>query len=251
MMKRLSYIACFCCAILAWTAGGCAKKVVTQPGVAVDTLATGEANRLAVAREDRRYLLKPGDVIDVKFYYSPELNEQLVVRPDGRISLQLVDEVTVEGLTPAELDSVLTERYTTKIPYPEISVIVKQFPNQKIYVGGEVQSPGIIQLSGRMTTLQAIFEAGGFRRSAKLKNIVILRDQGKTEPLFVTVNLHEVLRKTGGYSDIVLKPHDIVFVPKTTIAKLNDFVSQYIDNLIPISAVFGLTYNLNPTVEVK
>jgi protein involved in polysaccharide export with SLBB domain len=256
--KRLRGLLYLCCIVLTGAAlvgalglaTGCAKKPLAGSGSGV-VIEAGKGFRRAGQQTNRRYVLRPWDVIDVKFYYNPELNEELVVRPDGKISLQLIDEVTVEGLTPAEVDSMLTALYTDKIPRPEVAVIVKEFPGMRVYVGGEVNVPGIIPLSGRMTSLQAIFHAGGFKRSARLGNIVILRDQGREEPLFLTIDLDDVLNRTGGEGDVVLEPYDIVFVPKTKIAKLNDFIDQYIENLIPISVAFGLTYNLNPQVELK
>jgi len=132
-----------------------------------------------------------------------------------------------------------------------VTVIVKEFSGQKIYVGGEVNSPGIIPLSGKLTSLQAILQAGGFKNTAELKSVVILRNQGTEDPLFMTINLKEDLSTAAHQNDILLKPYDIVFVPKTTIAKMNQFVDQYIEKLIPISKSIGVFYNLNPQVEVK
>jgi len=207
-----------------------------------------EANQESVQEE---YVLQPGDVIEIKFFYNPELNEHIIIRPDGKISLQLIDEVEAAGLTPSKLDRILTGKYEKILKFPEVTVIVKEFSGQKIYVGGEVNSPGIIPLSGKLTSLQAILQAGGFKNTAELKSVVILRNQGTEDPLFMTINLKEDLSTAAHQNDILLKPYDIVFVPKTTIAKMNQFVDQYIEKLIPISKSIGVFYNLNPQVEVK
>ena len=196
----------------------------------------GEANN--------EYVLQLGDVIDIKLFYNPELNETVTIRPDGKISLQLVDEIEVLGLTPSELDKILTEKYSKILYKADVAVIVKQFTSQKVYVGGEVNLPGLIPYSGKLTSLQAIFQAGGFKNTAKLKNIVILRNQGTEEPLFMTINLKEDLMKHTQNNDILLKPYDVVFVPKTSIAKINQFVDQYIRQLIPVTTTFGFSYVL-------
>ena len=83
------------------------------------------------------YIILPGDQLDIKFFYNPELNESVTVRPDGKISLQLVDEVQAAGLQPAELDARLTEAYSLELKKPLVTVIVRSFKGQRIYVGGD------------------------------------------------------------------------------------------------------------------
>jgi len=168
----------------------------------------------------------------------------VTIRPDGKISLQLIDEVEAVGLTPSELDKNLTEKYSEVLNNPEVAVIVKEFTRQKVFVGGEVNLPGLIPYSGKLTCLQAIFQAGGFKNTAKLKNIVILRNQGTEKPLFITINLKADLKKPAQHNDILLKPYDVVFIPKTFIAKLNQFVDQYIRQLLPVTTTVGFSYVL-------
>jgi len=84
------------------------------------------------------YIIQAGDQLDIKFFYNPELNDSVTVRPDGKISLQLVDEVQAAGQTPAQLDDFLTEKYAKELRKPVITVIVKSFASQRVYVGGEV-----------------------------------------------------------------------------------------------------------------
>lgn len=195
------------------------------------------------------YILQLGDVLDIKFFYNPELNEQVSIRPDGKISLQLIDEVEAAGLTPAALDAFLTKQYANTLRQPEVTVIVREFAGQRIYVGGEVHSPGVIRTPGNLTALQAVSQAGGFKNTAELGNVVILRNQGTPTPLFLTLDLKEDLTTHTNHNDVVLQPYDIVFVPQTRIAKMNQFVEQYIDKLIPISRTLGVfwSFELNPT----
>src|SRR4030043_1057184 len=123
----------------------------------------GYAEAQARLYPEREYKIQLGDQLDVKFYYNPELNEQVIVRPDGRISLQLIHEVSAAGLTPDELNQLLTRRYAAQRNKPELTVIVRAFGGQKVYVDGEVAKPGMLPLVGTMNVLQAISHAGGMK----------------------------------------------------------------------------------------
>jgi protein involved in polysaccharide export with SLBB domain len=188
------------------------------------------------------YVLGPGDLLDVKFFYEPELNEQQPIRPDGRIALQLIGDVTAAGLTPTELQAALRERYSHVLRQPDVTVIVREISGRRIYVGGEVGAPGLLKMAGSLSALQAIFEAGGPKRSGQLSSVVVLRYQGTNEPRFMTLDLTQAVKRTSASGDVPLEPLDIVFVPKTRIARMNDFVDQYVRQLIPIPMSLGISY---------
>lgn len=192
-------------------------------------------------------VLGPGDVIDVKFRLWPELDYQQSIRPDGKISLQLVDEVTAAGLTPAGLDTHLTELYSTKLKSPEITVVVVSLADQNIYVGGEVENPGVLTLTGNMSALQAVINSGGFKETAEPESAIIIRKGADNKPVPIFVNLHKVLYGSDPNVDVLLKPADIVYVPKSAIAKVNKFVKQYVQDLLLYRGVgIGMSYDLNP-----
>lgn len=188
------------------------------------------------------YLLQLGDVLDIKFFYNPELNETVPVRPDGRISLPLANDVQAAGRTVADLRAELMKLYAAQLRQPEVAVMVKEFAARRIYVGGEVNTPALLRVPGDITLLQAIFEAGGLRRTAKAESVVVLRYQGTTQPEFIKVDLKSALEKGVPGSDIALQASDIVFVPKTRIAKMDDFVDQYFRQLVPIPLTLGISY---------
>lgn len=206
---------------------------------------------MVLEESPKTYTLQEGDVVEVKFFYNPELNEREAIRPDGMISLQLIDDVAVAGLTPLEVDRLLTEMYSKIIRQPAVTVIVKEFSGQKVYIGGEVNTPGLIPISGKLTALQAILQANGFKNTAELSSVVILRNQGTATPQFIVADLSDVLKANAWQNDVPLRPYDIVIVPMTTIGKMDLFVEQYIDKLLPISRSIGLSYSLNPSVTVK
>jgi len=189
----------------------------------------------------QEYRIQAGDQLDIKFYYNPELNELVTVRPDGRISLQLVHEIMAAGLTPAELTGVLREKYAVEVKQPEITVIVRLFGGQQIYVGGEVNKPGIFNLIGSMTVLQSISLAAGVKDSARTKEIVIVRRGADNKPLMIPINLKKLIDGTDMSQDIFLKTFDIVLVPKSNVAEVNVWIDQYIRKNLPIQPGFAVT----------
>lgn len=177
-------------------------------------------------------LLAAGDVIDVKFFYVPELDESQIVRPDGYMTLQLVGDVLAQGKTPAQLHQELLKRYAKHLKNPNITIMVRRQNDSRVWVGGEVKRPGPVQMPGRLTVLEAIMDVGGgFRPMADLKNVLVVRQRdGKSYGCLV--NIKEVLR--GKESDVFfLQPRDVVFVPPTAITQVDDWVDQYINKLVP------------------
>ena len=190
------------------------------------------------------YLLQPGDNLDIKFYYNPELNENVIIRPDGKISLQIIDEIHAAGLTPAQLDEALTKAYSSQLKQPKITVIVKSFGGQRIYVGGEVKSPQVLTVIGQIDALQAIFNTGGFTKDAKLSSVMIISKGKDNRPAARKVDLKKVLNGEAANEDFMLRPFDMVYVPKTELASADEFMT-HIYNFIPRNIHFGFSYELH------
>lgn len=190
----------------------------------------------------KEYLIQPGDQLDIKFFYNPELNDLVIVRPDGRISLQLASEIPAAGLTPAQLTATLEKSYAKELANPGITIIVRSFSSQRIYVDGEVNKPGMVTLLGPLTVLQSISEAGGLKDTANASQVLIIRKSQDNKPQAIEVNLDEIRNAADGSENILLAPYDVVFVPKSTVANINQFIDQYIRRNIPIP--FGVTYGL-------
>lgn len=190
---------------------------------------------------EKEYRLQVGDQLDIKFFYNPELNEQVSVRPDGRISLQLAHEIMVAGLTPAELTDLLTKKYGPELKRPEITVIVRSFA-QKVYVDGEVAKPGMLSLIGFMTVLHSISQAGGVKDTARTTEVIVIRRGPDNKPLTIAVNLDKAIDGTDMSQDIILRPFDIVYVPKSPIANVNKWVDLYVRKNLPMSISTGFGY---------
>lgn len=190
------------------------------------------------------YRIQVGDALDIKLFYHPELNESVTVRPDGRISLQLVHEVQAAGLTPEQLRQHIRDKYAAQISQPEIAVIVRSFTAQKVYVDGEVGKPGLVPLAGPMTVLQSLAMAGGLKDTARTSEVILIRRGPENRPTSLLVNVEKAIDGTDLSQDLALQPADIVFVPKSAIANVNIWVDQYIRKNIPIP--FGFSYNLVP-----
>lgn len=209
--------------------------------------ASGYADQVTPAPEaapisgDASYRLQSGDEIEIKVFELPELADRLHIRPDGKISVLLLDDVKAAGLTPAELDEVLTAGYAKYYVNPRVTVIVRGFSGQRVYVGGEVNEPGMFELAGELSALRAVLEAGGFRHTAKRSSVILLR-KGDGGPEIRRLNFDDVLAKR--VPDIQLQPFDVVFVPRTFIAKANLFVQQYIRDLLPVTTNANFTYIL-------
>ena len=186
------------------------------------------------------YKIQAGDQIDVKFYFNPDLNEHLIVRPDGMISLQLVPEIQAAGLTPKELTEALKKEYSRELSKPELTVIMRSFTAQRIFVGGEVGRPGDKPLLGTVTVLQAIAMAEGFRETAKTTEVVLIRRRPDGHPQVIPLNIKAAISGTDVSQDLALMPYDVVHVPRSSLATANLFVDQAIRKMIPVSFGFRL-----------
>lgn len=199
-----------------------------------------QANRRGGDALSGYYLIEAGDNLEIKFRTTTELDQQMTVRPDGMIALPIVGDVPAAGNTPEMLRQILMSRYSGELKSPDITVIVKSFSGNNIYVGGEVFAPGRVALAGRITTLNAIILAGGFKDTADQEKVMVRRADGTC----CVYDLKSVIECKGG-QDIQLKPYDVVYVPKSHIAKVNQFVEQYIDKVLPFSRSFGIFVSHN------
>jgi len=181
-----------------------------------------------------RLTLSPGDEIEIKFYHTPDFNEIVKIRPDGNITLQRIDAIKAGGLTPEEVRAEIAKIYSQsgKLASPEIAVFVRNLARYRVYVGGEVTRPGMIDLDNDLTLLQAIIQAGGFvNLRSKVSQVIVIRR--KDDKWYGTeIDMRNVVK--GLESDnFYLRPMDIVYVSRKSIDKVNQWIEQYINRMLP------------------
>ncbi len=163
------------------------------------------------ASADSDYVIGADDTLHISVWKEPDLSETLPVRPDGKISMPLLNDVTAAGLTPLQLKDSLTEKLKKYIADPRVTVVVTAMNSRRIFVTGEVTHTGPMTLLPHMTVLQALAQAG-FTQFANLKAVYLLRtENGKQEKL--PFNYKEVVKGNHPEQNIVLKPGDTVVVP--------------------------------------
>lgn len=191
------------------------------------------------------YKIAPGDKLTISSYYHPDLKQSVTVQPDGRVSLMLVGTVVVAGKTPEELSTELTKAYSRYVQDAEITAAVSENAALSVFVGGQVKTPSVVPIKGELTLLQSITEAGGFLSTANEAQVLIVRQMPDSRYRTLQADVEKVLRNEAG--EIYLQPHDIVFVPKSEIAKVDQFVDQYLNEVVPrwVITSFGFSYQLN------
>jgi polysaccharide biosynthesis/export protein len=159
------------------------------------------------------YAIGPGDVLEISVWKNPELTSTVPVRPDGRISVPLLGDVQAAGMTPLALRQTLTEGFKEYVTAPGVSVVVKEIHSRKIFVTGEVETPGAYDLQPRTKLMQALALAGGLTPYAKQK-VVVLRDgrDGKTDRR-IEIDLGGIISGKRTEDNLLLLPGDTLIVP--------------------------------------
>jgi protein involved in polysaccharide export with SLBB domain len=200
----------------------------------------------AQAAPEPNYVLNVGDSIEVRFSFNTDMNDRITIRPDGFISMAMIGEIKAAGKTPAQLSADISAAYHPFLRDSQAVVVVREFANRRVYVTGEVASPGVLPITGPMTVLQAVANCGGARPAAALDSAVLLRYEGGNKAAVQLVKLKEIMK--GKTADFLLQPFDVVYLPRTRIAKLDLFVDQYVNGLVPRSLLFP--YNINNVYSV-
>lgn len=239
---------------------------------------------------NKKYLISVGDLLEVRFPHVDKYSSTVKVRPDGKISLPLLNAVIAEGKTPEQLQDELQRYYQKKlksaavvvvsvleassnlvmanghfarVTLPEMSnlyVSLRHAIELKVFVGGEVKRPGAVPYRPMLSSLQAIIETGGITEKSELQNVIILRKGVDGKPKYIVRNLAADIEgeKTEDdpevvvTNDIALHPFDIVIVPKTGIATVSDGLNAYLFDLFPMlkNSSIGFNYQIG-TMRVK
>jgi len=166
----------------------------------------------ATAVVDADYKIGPQDVVRIDVWKEPEISRTIPVRPDGKISLPLLNDVPAAGLTAMELANSLREGLSKYLNNPQVTVTVTEINSRRVYITGEVNHPGSFALLPNMTVLQALSSAGGFTQFAKLKNIYVLRTESGKQVKH-PFNYKEVIKGNLAEQNITLQSGDVIVVP--------------------------------------
>ena len=184
----------------------------TKPAVTEQTQRANAGNPAPVAVSvPPGYVIGADDLLSVRFWADTQLSAEVVVRPDGKISLPLLDDVQAAGLTPEELNAALEKAASKYIAEPDATVIVREVRSRKVYVLGQVARPNQVPLNTDMNVLQVLTSVGGLLEYADKDNIVIIRVENGREQRF-KFNYNDVVKGKNVQQNILLKPGDTVVV---------------------------------------
>ncbi|MGH7797278.1 MAG: polysaccharide biosynthesis/export family protein [Candidatus Binatia bacterium] len=212
-----------------FAASGCGAPINVQPLAPEDIAGIQAAGNYP----HEKYMIVPDDALQIRYTFHPEMNQEAVVQPDGKITASLVGQIMVAGMTTEKLEELLVKKTSEQLRQPEVVVGISRFAERNVYIGGDVGKPGVVRYRKGLTPLQAIIAAGGLLDSARTDSIILVR-MGDSGQDYVSrkLNLQEAITD-GSKEPIFLAPHDVVYVPKTGIAEANLWVRQHITELFP------------------
>jgi polysaccharide biosynthesis/export protein PslD len=191
----------------------------------------------ATMAEDRTlYRIERGDKLHLSFYRNSELDRYVQVRADGRFTIPPYGDIAAAGLTPGQLAQKLDIAFSEDLYDPGANVNVIDAPFRKVFVGGQVNYPGMLALKPGMTATQAIISAGWLRDDARADQIVLIRRDACGDPYGTFVQVANALSQDTSHhvQDVALLPNDILVVPRSTVGQLNLFIQQYFRNMLPV-----------------
>jgi len=208
-MEKVTKLACL--ALLGFAAIGMWAQDETEQNMAKPAKAAAPEARGAAPEVPAEYVIGADDTLHISVWKEPDLSATLPVRPDGKISLPLLNDVPAAGLTPMQLAASITEKLKKYIADPRVTVVVTAMNSRRIFVTGEVVHSGAIPLLPNMTVLQALSSAG-FTQFANVKGIYLLRTENGRQ-VKLPFNYKEVVKGNHPEQNIMLKPGDTVVVP--------------------------------------
>jgi polysaccharide export outer membrane protein len=189
-------------------------------------VATGAAGQDAL-RLRPRYTLRPGDVLELQYRYTPALNQTVTVLPDGDVNLNLVGDVKVSELTVAQARELIVERAKSRLNDPELNLILKEFQRPYVVVAGEVATPGKIDLRETTTAMQAILLAGGLSKNAQSGQVLLFRRINSSAAEVKVLKLTNLHRTADLEHDVELQAGDMLLVPRNKVEKVSRYMQMF------------------------
>jgi protein involved in polysaccharide export with SLBB domain len=208
-----------------------------------------EATTVPASGPPEPYRIQAGDVLGIQLLLNPDLDEDVVVRPDGHISTTVVKDALASGRTVPALEATLTHEYEPIIRNRHLTIVLRTFSPVRIYVGGAVNKPGESVTVGQTPTLsQAIFRAGGLK-TEHANRVFVIRRGTDDAPQFFSVPLRDVMQPEDPKTDLRVSPYDVVYVPRDGTDEVHRFLDQCFAQLAPPMWGFSYTINQAPSAD--
>jgi len=172
----------------------------------------GSTDLTKVAAGSPYYIIQPNDLLEIHVWKEPELTRKVLVRPDGRISFPLVQDLQAAGMTPSDIKQEIEKELKKYIEVPNVTVIVEAIQSYRVFVTGKVAKPGALMAEKPITVLQALSLAGGFAEFANPAETVVIRNNNGENVLF-RFNYPEVIKGKNFNQNMLLKNGDVIVVP--------------------------------------
>ena len=193
------------------------------------------------AQADSRYRLRPDDILEVQYRYTPEFAQTVSVGPDGYVNLHLFGSVKFGGLTVDEAQAAVLERARTRLRDPELTLILKEYEKNYVTVAGQVGKPGKVEMKGPLTVMEAIAIAGGLREDAKQSQVLLLRRFSADEFETQVLDVKYLMTPEGVQADVALRPNDLLVVPQDRVGKVDRVLKVLnLGSYLTAAALLGL-----------
>ena len=225
MKTRLATATGFSAFLLFLLVGGsdlsAAQAKPSSPGQGQQNLA---ASMPALQQRDPRYQLRRGDIFDMEFTFSPEMNQTATIQPDGFVTAKVIGSVRAEGLTVPELADALKNAYAKILHDPVITIVLKDFEKPYFIAAGQLGRPGKYDLRTDLTVTEAVAIAGGFTDKSKHSQVVLFRPASDGMFEARIVNVKKLLASQQLSEDMHLQPGDMLYVPQNKISRIERFI---------------------------
>ena len=235
MLHRRQILWTLGAALVATSAAGCASGQSGPPPNRVQTSGFPDIAFADWTDAEPEYLLYPGDEIEVATPTATELTRTIKVGPDGRIALPLIGQAMAADRTLSELEYDLSSAYASQLVRPVVEVTLKTAGPVKVWVAGEVRTPGVYDMNGDIDAYQAIIQAGGFLPSARPQQVALIRRGPGSVRMMRVVDLRQRRGEV-----IALRRGDVLYVPRSTLGELANFFTQ-VKAALPV----GFNYTIN------
>ena len=201
-----------------------AMQSQTVPSQQPISLPANAAAPAQLSERNPRYKLRPGDVLNVSFELSPELNQEIPVQPDGFVTLKQVGDLHVAGSSVPEFTDAVKQAYSRFLNAPIITVLLKDFEKPYFTAGGMLGHPGKYEIRGDVTLVEAIEQAGGLTEESKHSQVLLFRRVSQEWAQAKVIDVKKMLNQKMLADDIHLQSGDMIFVPQNRVSKIRKFI---------------------------